>query len=237
MPETLVSRYSFTLTPRSILRPACSANISRGRTPTPTTTRSASSVPPLLSVAFLPSMAATVSPRWKITPCSSCSARTKSPMSGPRMRSIGRCSGATTCTSMSRARSEAAASSPMKLAPMTIARLAFFAFAMMARLSASERSVWTCGWSAPGIGSSHRLGAGGEQQAVVGQALAVGEHDLARLRVNRGDVGRKPQVDLRFRIEARRSAAAPIPPARCRRDNPWTNSAGRPAAPGRRSAW
>ena len=41
----------------------------------------------------------------------------------------------------------------MKLAPMTTARLAFAAPAMMARLSASERSMCTCGRSAPGMGS------------------------------------------------------------------------------------
>ena len=53
------------------------------------------------------------------TPCSSCSARMKSPSCGPSTRSIGRASGATTWTSMSRVRSDAATSSPMKLAPMT----------------------------------------------------------------------------------------------------------------------
>ena len=41
MPGTLVSRYSFTDTPWSIASPACSASSSRGRTPTPITTRSA----------------------------------------------------------------------------------------------------------------------------------------------------------------------------------------------------
>ena len=66
---------------------------------------------------------------------------------------IGRCSGATTWTSISRARNAAAASRPMKLAPITIARRAPFADSMIARQSASERRVWTCGWSAPGIGS------------------------------------------------------------------------------------
>ena len=48
----------------------------------------------------------------------------KSPSSGPITRSSGRGSGATTCTSSLRARSEAATSRPMKLAPRTTARLA-----------------------------------------------------------------------------------------------------------------
>jgi hypothetical protein len=50
-----------------------------------------------------------------------------------------------------RARSEAATSSPMKLAPMTTTRPAALAPSMIAWQSASERSVRTCAWSAPGI--------------------------------------------------------------------------------------
>jgi hypothetical protein len=57
----------------------------------------------------------------------------------PITRSSGTASGATTCTSSSRARSDAAVSSPMKLPPITTARFASFAAAMMRRLSASER--------------------------------------------------------------------------------------------------
>ena len=57
------------------------------------------------------------------------------------MRSIGRLSGATTWTSILRARKDAATSSPMKLAPMTTARRAVLAPSMMARQSASERKM------------------------------------------------------------------------------------------------
>jgi hypothetical protein len=68
------------------------------------------------------------------------------------MRSIGRFSGATTWTSMPRWRREAATSSPMKLAPITSARLADLACSMIARLSARLRSVWTWEGPAPGMG-------------------------------------------------------------------------------------
>ena len=78
------------------VRTARRRRASRGRTPTPTMTRSASSTPPLLSVARLPSRAVTVSPRWNTTPCCYCSARTKYPIAGPSTRSIGRCSNPTT---------------------------------------------------------------------------------------------------------------------------------------------
>src|ERR1700730_6843271 len=47
MPGRLVSRYSLTMTPRSTANPACSASPVRGRTPMPTTTKSASSRSPL----------------------------------------------------------------------------------------------------------------------------------------------------------------------------------------------
>src|SRR6185295_12922605 len=68
-------------------------------------------------------------------------------------RSIGRLSGATTCTSSPRARSDAATSRPMKLAPMTTARRAVAAALMIARQSASVRSVYTVGRSIPGSGN------------------------------------------------------------------------------------
>ena len=51
----------------------------RGRTPTPATIRSASRRRRRLSVTRLPSTPRAVSPRWKTTPCCSCSARMKSP--------------------------------------------------------------------------------------------------------------------------------------------------------------
>src|SRR5215813_5051742 len=53
IPGTLVSRYSFTATPRSVFRPARSANWIRGRTPMPTTTSSAGSVAPPLSLTLV----------------------------------------------------------------------------------------------------------------------------------------------------------------------------------------
>src|SRR5438093_484651 len=60
IPGALVSRYSLTVTPRSIARPAFSASASRGRTPTPTTTKSAPIVPPLFSVTWRASIAVAV---------------------------------------------------------------------------------------------------------------------------------------------------------------------------------
>ena len=60
MPAALVSRYSFTAMPRSIASPACSAIANAGLTPTPTTTKSLSSVTPPLSVTVRPSSRATL---------------------------------------------------------------------------------------------------------------------------------------------------------------------------------
>jgi hypothetical protein len=65
------------------------------------------------------------------------------PISAPRTRSIGHASGATTCTANPRDRSAEATSRPMKLAPTTTQRWALPAAAIKARLSASERSMYT----------------------------------------------------------------------------------------------
>ncbi len=80
-----------------------------------------------------------VRPRWKTTPFFSWVSWMKPPSSRPRIFSNGIFSGAATWTSSSRARSDAATSSPMNDAPITTAFFEDLAAAMMARLSASER--------------------------------------------------------------------------------------------------
>ena len=57
---------------------------------------------------------------------------------------------------------------------------------------------------------ANRLGAGGEQQPVVRDLAPVGERDLARTRVDTGDVRLEPQVDAVLRIEAVRTQRHPI---------------------------
>jgi len=68
---------------------------------------------------------------------------------------------------------EAATSNPMKLAPMIAARLAVSVLRMIARLSASERSVrhWAC--RRPAIESPQRLGPGGDQQFVESEDASI----------------------------------------------------------------
>jgi hypothetical protein len=61
------------------------------------------------------------------------------PMSTPRILSIGTASGATTCTAIFRARSDAVTSRPMKLAPITTACCETVALETRATLSASVR--------------------------------------------------------------------------------------------------
>ena len=141
-PGALVSRYSSTTTPRSTVearllgerdaRAARRRRARRGR-------RRASRRRSASTVASVD--AGAVSPRWNATPCSSCSAADEAARARGRARArAARCSGATTCTSRPRARSDAATSSPMKLAPTTTARLRLCARrAMIARLSASVR--------------------------------------------------------------------------------------------------
>jgi hypothetical protein len=56
-----------------------------GRTPIPTTTKSASSCSPLFNMTRFESNEAAVVPRWNATPCSSWTWRTRSPTSGPKI--------------------------------------------------------------------------------------------------------------------------------------------------------
>ncbi len=171
-----------------------------------------------------------------MTPCSSCRARTKSPIAGPSTRSIGRVSSPTTWTSMSRARNAAAASSPMKLAPITMARRAPSDEAMIARQSASERNTWTWGWSAPGIGSRTGSAPVASSKRSYANGFAAGEDQFARLGIDRRDFRIAAADRYRLRCKNRPAAAAASPPARCRRDNPLTGSAGPPALRPRCSA-
>ena len=119
-----------------------------------------------------------VSSRWNLTPCSSCSARTKSPSCGPNTRSSGRFSGATTCTSMSRARKrcgdlqadEARADHDRALGRFRLrddgAAVGERAQRMDVRL-VGARNV-----------ELHRLGAGRQQQLVELDRAAVAERQL-----------------------------------------------------------
>ena len=126
-------------------------------------------------------------------PWASWTRRIAAPTSSPRTRASGTASGATTVTWTSRARSDAAASSPMKLAPITTARRPAVAAAAIARLSASERRVWTWARSAPSSGS--RIGAApvGDQERAVRQGAAAGA-DHARRRID-GLGGRVDDLD------------------------------------------
>ena len=121
IPGTLVSSWRLTRIPSSTAMPALLARSVTGRTPIPTTTRSAGKSSPLVSVTVRRPMAAGRLPKRNATPCCSCWRRRKSATAGPKRRSMGRTSGVTTVTSIVRARSAAAASSPMKLAPTTTA--------------------------------------------------------------------------------------------------------------------
>ena len=56
----------------------------------------------------------------------------------------------------------------------------------------------------------HRLRAGRQQQAVVGDGLAAGRDDMARVGVDRRDLGVEPQVDLRLGVEIIRPQRQPI---------------------------
>ena len=167
-------------------------------------------------------------PRWNCTPCSSWSFRTKPPIASPMTRASGTASGATTCTSSPRARRLAATSRPMKPAPMTTARFALAARAMIARLSASVRSTKTCGASMPGMGGFDGRRARREHERAVrprGRRRRAPRACARRRSPSRAcPSGARP----RARGRSPRRAEASTPRARCPRGSPSTGSGGRP---------
>ena len=98
----------------------------------------------------------------------------------------------------------------MKLAPITIARRAPFADAMIARQSASERNTWTWGWSDARDRQAHRLRPGRQQQTVVGNSFATGENHVSGLGIDRCDLGAEPQIDTRVGVEILGAQRQPV---------------------------
>ena len=80
-----------------------------------------------------------------------------------------------------------------------------------------------------------RLGAGCEQQPIV-ESLAPPASATSRALVSMPATAAAAADRCRSPHRNSQGAAAPSPPARCRRDNPWRDSAGPPAAHRRRSA-
>ena len=126
-PGALVRRRSSTTTPRSTCRPAAARQLERrldADAERPPGRRSDVRRCPS-SVTASGSIAAAVRPRWKRTPCSSCTRaknaaqlRAQRPLERHAPRARPR------APRQPRARSDAATSMPMKLAPTTTARLA-----------------------------------------------------------------------------------------------------------------
>ena len=56
----------------------------------------------------------------------------------------------------------------------------------------------------------YRLGAGRQQQPVVGNGLASGENDLASPGIDRYDLGLEPQIDRGLRVKIGRPQREPI---------------------------
>ena len=105
--------------------PAAWASSMAGLTPTPSTTRSAPIRSPLASTHGVRLDARRRLAEVEANAVLLVDAAQEAPARGPATCVNGMASGATTSTVRSRARSEAATSMPMKLAPMTTARLAF----------------------------------------------------------------------------------------------------------------
>ena len=105
---------------------------------------------------------------------------------------------------MSRARSEAATSSPMKLAPMTSARRAPLARVDDGAAIGERAQRMDVRQVGARDRQPHRLGAGRQQQPVVGKLLAAGERTSRVFGIDAGDFGVEPQLDV---VLARRNSS------------------------------
>ena len=119
--------------------PALSASPVFGRTPIPTTTRSQSKFVPSSSSTSRSLNCCRRSTEMEFHAVPLVSFANQISSSRPRTFSSGSDTFPTTATSSLRSRNDHATSSPMKLAPITTARFAFFAFSMMRLLSVSVR--------------------------------------------------------------------------------------------------
>ena len=137
--------------PSCVVIPAPAASADCGVTPVAASTRSQSMVTPLSRRTAFSSTASTATEPTNRTPASDNRSTMRSPASTPRRASWGSRSGATRVTATPRIASEAAASHPMKPAPMTTAESACSAVARSATASASDRRYSTD--RAPGTGS------------------------------------------------------------------------------------
>ena len=146
-----------------------------------------------------------------MTPCSSCRARTKSPISGPSTRSIGRCSGADDMDlDVARAQRRRGLQPDKARADHDRAARAFGRVDDGAAIGERAQHV-----DMRLVGARdrqpHRLGAGRQQQPVVGNGVAAGDDDVARASASiAGDLGVEPQVDAGFGVEVVRPQRQPV---------------------------
>ena len=170
--------------PLSTSSPAASASSVRGATPIPTTTRSQSTRPSprrTRSTGPSPSNASTPAPRQQLdavldvdVAVDAAELRAQDALERHRRRLDRR---VTSSAALARGRRDLGADP----ARADDHHRAAAVDPLAQRVGVVERAqVVDAVESAPGIGSAARLGAGGEQQAVVGQPLAAGERDLAR---------------------------------------------------------
>ena len=173
-----VRHWASTRTPSATASPARPASSSLGAIPMPTTTTSASmNAPPATSTPRTPpplvAMAVGVVAQWTVTPCSRCRATSADATGAATLRPRTCGAASTTLTSWPKVRAAAATSRPMTPPPMTTSRL------LRANRARQEASVLMVPevQHALGRGSrdleATRLGAGGDQQAVIGQLVPV----------------------------------------------------------------
>ena len=229
-------RPSVTMRPSWHRTPLASSHSVRGRTPTASRTRSAETEVPSERWTTRPSWTAlTSTPPRSRTPSSPSHCARRAPASGPSRACCGRGSLATSVTSWPVARSDAAASHPMKPDPTTTTDRASATADRSSCPWAHDRSSRTAGWSPPARGAA--------------AASCPGPARTTRRTCSRrspsaptaaAGPGRRPRSPARARPpgrgRSRRPRAAARPPSPRRGGGPWTGPDGSTAGARRRSA-
>ena len=222
----LVSRYSFTDTPLSVLIPARSARSISGLTPIPITTRSASIAWPSLSVTLRSSIATTALLQMEhhavaFVQTAQVFAHLWSENRGHRHRlrrddvdlelSLNQRS-----RNLHRNEARAYQHDALGLAGLANNRAAITLRAQIANM----RRVRA------GNLELHGLGAGREEQRIKFALAAIGKLDALVPRIDRRDPRIQQQFDLVLAVEVHASAVESISRSRCRQESPSTDLAG-----------
>ena len=194
-------------------RPLPASHARSGSTPMPTRMWSHASRRPSLrvrrSTRSVPAAAATLVPRMTSTPSLRCRSANQVPTAGPSNAASGASAASTIVVCTPAFAAAAATSWPMKPAPTMTRRPPSASAARSARASSRVRSVWTLAKPSSSARRA-RAAAGGDEQLLVAEGVAVGERDDAPRAVEGRGAGAEEQLDGVVAVPGRRAQAEAV---------------------------